>query len=101
MLYPLALMFHKHPAGPQMAARMVVKVQAKDKQYKGVHRQAEQDLKRSELLLFILMACYYLNNAALYILMLLTMSLLGKTGLTSNMKIYNHGNVFMSLIFAL
>lgn len=43
---------------------MVVKVQAKDKQYKGVHRQAEQDLKGSELLLFILMSCTVHFNVA-------------------------------------
>lgn len=61
-----------------MAVRMAVKVQAKDKQYKGVHRQVEHDLHRSELLPFILMACYSLNHAAMYILMLLTMSLLDK-----------------------
>lgn len=79
MLYPLALTFHKHPAGPQMAVRMVVKVQAQDKQYKGVQRQVEQDLQRSELLPFILMACHYLNHAAIYSLVLLTISLLGKT----------------------
>lgn len=44
VLYPLALMFHKHPAGPQIAARMAVKVQAKDKQYRGVHRQADSKI---------------------------------------------------------
>lgn len=58
VLYPLALMFQKHPAGPQMVVRMVVKVQDKTKKYKGIHRQVEQDLQRSELLPFFLMAWY-------------------------------------------
>lgn len=77
--YPLPLIVYKHPTGPQMAVRMVLKMSAKDKQYKGVHRLAEQDLQRSELLLFILMACYCLSHAAMYSLVKLTISLLGKT----------------------
>lgn len=79
VLYPLALIFYKHPAGPQAALRTALKMSAKDKQHQGVHRQAEQDLQRSKLLPFILTACYCLSHAAMYSLVLLTISLLGET----------------------
>lgn len=41
VLYLLALIFYKHPAGPQMALRMALKMSAKDKQHRGIHKQSK------------------------------------------------------------